>query len=302
MVVDQRGDLRPTDGDGDTVATCDAGAYEAAAAPPVQHLLTVTLAGGGTGTVTSVPAGIACPGDCSESWVLTQSVALTAAPDPGSYFVGWSGDCSGSGACNFAMSVDRAVTATFGLLRTLDVTLAGAGIGGVSSVPAGIACPGDCTEAYAAGTGVALTATPVAGSYFIGWSGDCTGSAGCNLTMSVDRAVTATFGLLRTLDVTLAGAGSGSVGSVPAGIACPGDCTEAYAAGTGVALTATPAAGSYFIGWSGDCTGSAGCNLTMSVDRAVTATFGSFSIFLDGFESSDPCAWTLNVGGPSCPP
>jgi len=38
------------------------------------------------------------------------------------------------------------------------------------------------------------------------------------------------------------------------------------------------------------------------VDRAVTATFGSLTIFFDGFESNDPCAWSANVGGTLCPP
>ena len=295
MVADQRGELRPTDGDGDAVATCDVGAFEAAAAPPVQHLLSVTVDGAGAGTVTSVPAGIACPGDCSESWDLTQSVELTPTPDPGSYFIGWSGACTGSGACSFVMSVDRAVTATFGPLRTLDVTISGAGSGSVASTPAGIACPADCTEDYADGTPVALTPTPAPGSYFAGWSGACAGTGVCNLTMSANRAATATFGLLRTLDVTLAGSGSGSVTSVPAGIACPGDCTEDYASGTPVALTATSAPGSYFVGWSGACSGSAGCDLTMSVDRAVTATFGSSAIFLDGFESGDTSQWSAAI-------
>ena len=302
MVADQRGELRPTDGDGDTVATCDAGAFEAPGAPPIQHLLVVTVAGAGAGSVTSLPAGIACPADCSESWDLTQSVQLTPTPDPGAYFSGWSGDCTGSGACSFVMSVDRAVTATFGLLHTLDVSLAGPGSGAVTSVPAGIACPGDCTEEFADGTPVALSATPAPGSFLVAWSGACTGAAGCEITMSADRVVTATFGLLRSLDVSLAGPGSGSVGSSPPGIDCPGDCTEAYADGTPVTLTATPSPGSYFIDWSGSCSGSAGCNFTMTVDRAVTATFGSLTIFFDGFESNDPCAWSANVGGTLCPP
>ena len=303
MAVDQRGEPRPTDGDGDTVATCDVGALEAAAGPPVQHLLDVTLAGAGAGSgAPAFPLASTVPGDCDESWDLTQNVELTATPDPGSYFVGWSGDCAGAAACSFAMSVDRAVTATFGLLRTLDVALAGPGSGSVASVPGGIACPGVCSHEYADGTAVALTATPGPGSYFAGWSGDCTGTGACNLALSANRSATASFGLLRTLSVTLAGPGSGSVASVPGGIACPGDCSEAYAEGLAVTLSATPAVGSFFLGWSGDCSGSDTCQPVLTADRAVTATFGSLTIFLDGFESNDPCEWSENTGGPVCPP
>ena len=304
MTADQRGDLRPTDGDGDATATCDVGAFESPAAPPIQHLLTVSVAGAGDGDVASLPAGIACPGDCTESWVLTQSVELTATPATGSYFAGWSGACSGTGACTFTMATDRTVTATFGLLRTLDVTLAGPGSGSVSSLPAGIACPADCTEEYADGTPVALAATPTAGSYFVGWSGACTGSGGCDLTLSANRAVTATFGLLRALEVTVTSVagGAGSVASAPPGIVCPSDCNQAYPAGTAVTLTATPVAGSIFLGWSGDCSGSDSCQPTLKVDRAVTASFLSLTIFVDGFGSGDPCAWSANLGGATCPP
>ena len=304
LVVDQRGEPRPIDGDGDATATCDVGAFEAAAAPPIQHLLTVTVAGAGSGDVTSVPAGIACPGDCTESWVLTQNVQLSATPAPGSYFSGWSGACSGSGACNFTMATDRTVTATFGLLRALDVAVAGPGGGSVASTPGGIACPGDCTEEYANSTPVALAATPGPGSYFVGWSGDCAGSAGCNLSLTANRAVTATFGLLRTLTVTVASVegGAGSVASVPSGISCPGDCSQAFADGTSVTLTATPSPGSIFVGWSGDCTGSGTCQPALDADRAVIASFLSLTVFIDGFGAGDPCTWSIVVGGVTCPP
>ena len=229
MVVDQRGELRPTDGDGDTVATCDVGAFEAAAVAPVQHLLEVTVAGAGAGTRHQRSRRHRLPRGLRRVVGADAERRLAATPDPGSVFIGWSGDCAGSGACSFDMSVDRTVTATFGLsCATLDVALAGAGSGSVASDPAGIACGSDCSEAYANGIVVTLTATPAPGSYFIGWSGSCSGSGGCDLTMSANHAVTATFGLLRMLTVTLAGSGEGSVASDPAGIACGSDCSEAY--------------------------------------------------------------------------
>ena len=52
--------------------------------------------------------------------------------------------------------------------------------------------------------------------------------------------------------MTLAGDGSGSVSSDPAGIDCPGDCSQAYLEGTLVTLTADARQGSTFGGWSGD--------------------------------------------------
>ena len=190
LAADQRGEPRPIDGDGDLTATCDAGAFEAPEPPKFE--LTVAVEGSGAGSVTSDPAGIDCPGDCSEEYFGTQQVELAPDADAGSVFTGWSGDCTGSGACAPTMSTARSVTATFALLRSLTVTLAGDGGGTVTSDPDGIDCGLDCDHQYADGASVGLTAEPDVLSLFAGWSGDCTG-ASCELTMSAARSVTATF-------------------------------------------------------------------------------------------------------------
>jgi hypothetical protein len=95
--------------------------------------------------------------------------------------------------------------------------------------------------------------------------------------MSADHTVTATFDVFAQLNVTKAGPGSGTVTSSPAGIDCGATCSASFTSGTTVVLTATPDAGSVFTGWSGDCTGTGTCTLTMSADRNVTATFDVFA-------------------------
>ena len=257
---------------------------------PVFFSLNVTLAGTGTGSVSSDPDGIDCPGDCSQSYLEGTLVTLSATPAAGSSFAGWSGDCSGTASCSVTMDAARSVTATFDLLpvnHSLSVTLAGTGTGSVSSDPDGIDCPGDCSQSYLEGTLVTLTATPDEGSTFAGWSGDCSGTASCSVTMDAARSVTATFTLdpvFFSLNVTLAGNGTGGVSSDPGGIDCPGDCSQSYLEGTLVTLSATPAAGSSFAGWSGDCSGTASCSVTMDAARSVTATF-----------TLDPVFFSLNV-------
>jgi hypothetical protein len=76
-----------------------------------------------------------------------------------------------------------------------------------------------------------------------------------------------------TLTVTLAGTGTGVVTSSPGGINCGTDCTEAYPVGTQVRLSADPSGTSTFTGWSGACSGTGGCVVTMNSPQTVTATF-----------------------------
>ena len=78
------------------------------------------------------------------------------------------------------------------------------------------------------------------------------------------------------LTLTKSLAGGGTITSSPAGINCGISCstqTATYSSGTAVNLTASPAAGYTFSGWSGACTGTGTCSITMSSDQSVTATF-----------------------------
>jgi len=83
-----------------------------------------------------------------------------------------------------------------------------------------------------------------------------------------------------TLNITVAGAGSGNVTSSPGGISCPSVCVGSYATGTVVILTAAVSNSvSTFAGWSGDCSGNAqGVSVTMNAARSCTATFDDPSL------------------------
>jgi len=189
------------------------------------------------------------------------------------------------------MSQGRFVTATFDLLpgtpKTLTVAKDGSGAGSVTVVYSGglsdcffSAAGGTCSRVFANGTRVTLSPTSAAGSTFAGWSGDCSGTAGCTLTMDQDHSATATFALVgatpgrKTLTVTKTGNGSGTVASIPGAIDCGATCAREFDQGTVVTLSATPANGSTFAGWSGDCSGAAAtCTVTMDTSRSATANF-----------------------------
>jgi hypothetical protein len=240
--------------------------------------LTVSRAGTGSGSIGSSPGGISCGDICVASFPHDGSVTLTATPASDSRFAGWSGDCSGTGACTFTMSAPHTVQATFTRLQVLTLTRAGSGSGRVTSNPAGIDCGSACSAGYTTGTSVTLTAAADAGSVFTGWSGACSGTSACTLTMSAAHAVQATFARIQTLRIAKRGSGSGQVHSAPAGIDCGASCSATFGAGANVTLTAAAAGRSRFVGWSAPCSGTGICVVSMTADLTVTARFDALCI------------------------
>jgi uncharacterized repeat protein (TIGR02543 family) len=209
-------------------------------------------------TVNVVGSGLVAKNPDKATYDHGAVVHLTAHPAAGRAFSGWSGDLTGSAnPASITMSANRTVTATFvAIQRTLTVNVVGGG--SVAKSPE--------KATYNNGEVVQLTAIPAGGWVFGGWSGDLTGSANpASITMSANRTVTATFVLIqRTLTVNVAG--SGTVAKSPD--------KATYNDGEVVQLTATPAAGWTFSGWSGDLTGIANpAAVTMSADKTVTANF-----------------------------
>jgi Divergent InlB B-repeat domain len=106
------------------------------------------------------------------------------------------------------------------------------------------------------------------------------------------------------LMVTIAGDGAGMVTSNTGGINCGAACTANYDSGTQVTLTATPADDvSRFTGWSGGCSGSGGCVVSLAAATTVTATFARRGVLYtirdsdDMLQRMDPVSQTItNIG------
>jgi uncharacterized repeat protein (TIGR02543 family) len=159
----------------------------------------------------------------------------------------------------------------------LDVHKAGPGSGYVSDMMLMIDCGDGCSGIYAEGDIVELTAEPDPGHTFAGWEGDCLDSdPTCEITMDMDKEVTATFLLFYTMTVTALGPGSGVITSTPSGITCAtgdGPCEKSFLADTPVTLTAVPSPTFTLAGWGGDCSGIGDCELRMDEDKHVSAQF-----------------------------
>jgi len=264
--------------------------------PTVPRTLTVSKSGTGSGTVTSAPAGIDCGSTCSAGFDAGSSVTLTAAADAGSAFGGWSGGgCSGTGACTVTMSAATTVTAAFDFVA--DTTPDPFGFPPKTGVLPGVTVVSDAVRptGYDFRTPVSITH----GEYSIGCMGSFTSAPGfinpgwsvcvrhtAASTSSTAVTTTLTVGGVAgsfvsttaapaglALAVDKAGTGLGTVRSAPAGINCGSTCSAGFAPGTSVTLTATPAVSSTFTGWSGACSGTGTCTVSLTQARSVTAGF-----------------------------
>jgi len=223
-----------------------------AVADPPSYAL--TLATSGPGSATYAPN--------QKQFLPGSSVQLTAVPDAGATFAGWSGDASGStNPLTVTMTSDKSITANFnGTMYTLTVTTTGNGA--VAKSPD--------QPSYAAGSQVQLTATPAAHWYFDRWSGDDTSSINpLTLTMDANKSLNAAF-FADSFTVTTNVTGNGHVLRNP-------DQSK-YAYGSALTVIAVPDSGWHWGAWSGDTT-SAAMQFTTPVTsaRTYTATFTEFT-------------------------
>jgi hypothetical protein len=263
----------------------------------------IAVAGGGSGsgTVTSVPAGINCTvtngvtgGTCATTFPPNVVVTLNASPAGIASFSGYSGACTAS-TCTLTMTPGTMnnVTAQFTAppVLTLSAALGSQGGGTLGSSPAGLSCTlsnaatsGACNYAYALNTVVTVTQTPTSGSVFLNWVGACSGTGVCSVPLTASRSVQALYRLAVPGSITVlsgGGTGSGSVSSSPGGLACSiangtksGICRAIFPVGSTVTMVPSASSGSTFTGFSGSCSGMT-CVLTVpeNGDLTVTANF-----------------------------
>ena len=148
-----------------------------------------------------------------------------------------------------------------------------------------VSCPSSsaCTAVDARGNAVS-SADPGDGATAVWSVTDVDGNTGLTslaclsstLCVAGDQIGDALVGAAHTLTVATDGDGSGTVSSADGSISCPTLCSDVEPSGSEVVLTATPAAGSSFTGWSGGGCPSGTtttCTVTMDSDQSVTATF-----------------------------
>lgn len=239
-----------------------------------QYNLSVTQVG--NGSVTKSPN--------KPTYSFGEKVTLTATPASGWAFTGWSGDViSPTNPLELTIEGNTALIANFAqeASHTLSVTKVGEGSFTVNP-PVG---------PYPTGTEITITATPAAGWVFTGWTGDQTSSSNpLVFLIGADTAVVANFAR-DTYELNMTTVGQGNV------VKSPNKTT--YTPGETVTLTAQPASGWNFVGWSGDLSGSDNpATVVMNGHKSITATFvrpGQGTLVTDGFNSCtlNTSLWTF---------
>lgn len=212
-----------------------------------KQLFAVSTKVEGQGTVALDPA--------ETSYLDGTTVSVTAAA-AGYRFTGWSGDLSGTNSpVNLVVNGHKTVTANFSAVWTLRA----------SATTGGSVAVNPEQSEYLHGSVVKVTAMARPGSAFTGWGGDASGTdAVANVTMDANKTVTASFAPTYTLAAFVTGDGSITVTPLK----------DTYLSGETVQLTATPAAGSAFVNWSGATSATtATISLTMDASESLTAHF-----------------------------
>lgn len=163
--------------------TVDLGAYENNS--PINRTLTIASTNGTVSTNPNTTGGTYTDGT---------DVTLTATPNTGYQFNGWSGDATGTtNPLTITMDADKSVTAIFSKVqRTLTITATN---GLVTTNPNPI------NGTYDDGTVVTLTAAANTGYGFVNWSGESTATTNSiTVTMDADKTLVANFSATASVD------------------------------------------------------------------------------------------------------
>ena len=269
----------------DTVLNVDNNQSIHANFTPLNYELHVTSSTGGS--VSTLPTGINQPFD--------SFVSITATPDNGFYFTGWTGDNIGdlnSTSTTIRISGDHSIHANFAEIPINKFLLQ------LHASPVFAANSLSGAGTYDQNQSVVISAVPNSGYSFINWSGNTVSdenATSTTVTVSQDLNITANFSLTQHTLQLSAGIG-GSVSEV----------NSSYDYGSVVPILATPETGFNFLKWEGNGSienqFSASTNTTIVQDSNITAKFEKITCnisvaiagkgFVDGtgiYEYGDNC-------------
>jgi len=265
--------------------------------PLQKYMLTMVVNQAGLGTIDPYPG--------EHEYYENMIVTITAIPASGYRFVNWTGDVADPASASTTVTMDgnKTVSVNFEIIPEYTFTTA------VNQAEWGTIDPPVGDHIYYEDTIVNITAMPDSGYRFVNWTGDVAEptSASTTVTMKGNKTVTANFWIVSQYILTMAvnQAGWGTT-NLTVGY-------HYYDKNTVVTITASPASGYEFVGWTGDVedSNSAYTTAAMNSDKNVTANFiESFPVYwspapleisvqeeiLYGFDGTD-VEFTVDVAG-----
>jgi len=271
--------------------------------------LLVASAGYGGSVTASPTSSVGClPGEYIPGTV----VVVTAVPDPG-YGMTWSSP--DSAGLSYTVTVGETISAppvvaAFAPCLALTVSTA-AGSGSVAIVSPNSSA--GCSDfSYVPDSRVVLKATPSEGLEFLGWTGAVStqGPDAATLLFEMPTAaatVRAVFELSQCRPLVIHVSGNGAVSATPTKTV---GCAEShYFGGASVSITATPAAGSYFVNWIGyvNSTDATVSGSMPNIPITMLATFRSYVVSASwvigqtNFTGKEPNSPSVAAGGMDMP-
>jgi polygalacturonase len=249
-------------------------------------LCTLTTNVVGTGSITLSPTAT------NNAYTCGTQVQVTAVAGSGYSFGNFSGALSGStNPQTITLNSSTSVTATFTQGTSCTLSTSTTGSGTITVSPAG--------TVFSCGTSLTITANPAQYYSLTAFSGSITGTTNPQTyVINANSSISAAFSQT-SFPITTTIVGPGSVAASPV------DSGSGYTPGTQVTLTATPAAGASFTGFSGAITGTTNPQtLTVNGATSVTANFLASVITQDAVShgvstgtAANTLSWNHTLGG-----
>lgn len=209
---------------------------------------TLTYAAGANGSISGTSPQTVVSGG--------SGTAVTAVPNTGYHFANWSDGSTANPRTDTNVVANKSVTANFAI-NTYVLTYT-AGVGGTIS--------GTSPQNVNHGAnGTTVTAQPNVGQHFVNWSDGLAAASRCEINVTANKSVTASFAPDGLCTLTYLAGSNGSVsGTTPQTVAT---------GGSGTPVTAVPNTGYHFVDWSDGITANPRTDTSVLISKTVTANF-----------------------------
>jgi hypothetical protein len=193
-------------------------------------------------------------------------------------WAGWTGACGGTGACYITMDANKSVSANFPIVETNTFTMTPP-TGGTIRFKGGVTCPSTCSYSVSTGERNTFDQTAALGYVFGAWGEACAGQgAQCVVSVNSNITVSASFNYVGTYTLTISPFPSnGLVLDDDQSLRCGYDgsnrCSVTVTKGTQQHLAGSAAPGHGWGGWTGACSGTGACYITMDGNKTASAVF-----------------------------